>query len=159
MTSAAEVIRTARARASLTQAELARRTGIAQNVISDYERGRREPSFRAVDMIMDAADLALEYVPQTTLRRLQVRRGLILAALLAHGASNVSVFGSVAREEDTPDSDVDLLVDFDPQVSMFEIVRMQTAVEEIVGRPVDLIPRHGLKQEIAAAVKRDEIAL
>jgi transcriptional regulator with XRE-family HTH domain len=55
MSRAAEVIREARKRAALTQAQLAARSGIAQSVISDYERGKREPSFGAVDVLMSAA--------------------------------------------------------------------------------------------------------
>jgi predicted nucleotidyltransferase/DNA-binding XRE family transcriptional regulator len=159
MTTAAEVIRTARRRAALTQSELARRTGIAQNVISDYERGKREPSFRAVDLIVHASDLALEYVPYTTLRRLRDHREQVLEALAAHGARNVSVFGSVAREDDDENSDLDLLVDFDEHVSMFDVLRMQSDVEGLIGLPVDLIPRHGLKPEIAATVHRDAVPL
>lgn len=159
MTNAADVIHAARTRAALTQAELARRTGIAQNVISDYERGRREPSFRAVDLIMHAADLTLEYVPYTTLRKLRDQRDQILSALAAHGARNVSVFGSVAREDDTPDSDVDLLVDLETEVNMFDILRMQAEVEALIGRPVDLVPRHALKPEMAITARRDALPL
>jgi predicted nucleotidyltransferase/DNA-binding XRE family transcriptional regulator len=159
MVIAAEVIRTARTHARLTQSELARRTGIAQNVISDYERGKREPSFYIVDMLVNASGLILEYNPRSTLRRLRDQRREILATLASHGARNVSIFGSVARGDDGTDSDVDLLVDFEPHVSMFDIVRMQSDVEALVGRPVDLVPRAGLKPEIAASAYRDAVPL
>lgn len=159
MVSAAETIRTARTRASLTQAELAQRSGIAQNVISEYERGKREPSFRAVDAILHAAGLVIEYVPYTALRRVRDQRDELLAVLAEHGASNVSVFGSVAREEETPESDVDLLVDVEDGVGIFELLKMQAAVEELIGRPVDIVPRSGLKSEVAPSARRDAVPL
>ena len=63
----------------------------------------------------------------------------IRAAAEAVGARNVRVFGSVARGEETPDSDVDLLVDFPAgERGLFPLLRLADEIEEILGRPVDV---------------------
>ncbi|MBW0255684.1 nucleotidyltransferase family protein [Cellulomonas sp. PS-H5] len=67
--------------------------------------------------------------------------------------SNVRVFGSVARGEDGPDSDVDLLVDLEPGVSLFDLGRAQVELEQILERPVDLVPARMLKPRVAATVQ------
>jgi len=59
MGSAAELLRFARQQSGLTQAALARLAGVTQSVISEYENGRREPSFAAVDRIVAAAGLEI----------------------------------------------------------------------------------------------------
>lgn len=159
MSRAAELIRDARKRAALTQAQLAARSGIAQNVISDYERGKREPSFGAVDALMDAAGLTIEYSPLSELDRVRRRRDEIVETLAAHGLTNVGIFGSVARGEETSTSDIDLLVDVAPGVGLFAMLTAQGALESLLGRAVDLIPRAGLKPDVAVNVVRDEVLL
>jgi len=156
---AAEVIRDARARAGLTQVELARRSGIAQNVISDYERGKREPSFGTVDVLMNAAGLTIEYAPLSELERVRRRRDEIIEVLAAHGLTNVGVFGSVARGEETSTSDIDLLVDIAPGTGLFPLLRAQGHLESLLGRDVDLVPRAGLKPDVAVNATREEVPL
>jgi uncharacterized protein len=75
--------------------------------------------------------------PIATLVR--THRAEILKAADAVGASNVRVFGSIARGEDTPDSDVDLLVDFPAsERGLFPLLQLASQVEDMVGRPVDV---------------------
>lgn len=156
---AAEVIRDARAHAGLTQVELARRSGIAQNVISDYERGKREPSFGAVDILLGAAGLTIEFTPLSELERVRRRRDEIVEVLAAHGLTNAGVFGSVARGEETSSSDIDFVVDIAPGTTLFTIIGAQIELENRLGRPVDLVPRDGLKPDVAPAVARDVVLL
>ena len=153
------MIRDARARAGLTQVELARRSGIAQNVISDYERGKREPSFGAVDILLGAAGLTIEYKPLPELERVRRRRDEIVEVLAAHGLTNAGVFGSVARGEETSASDIDILVDIAPGTTLLTIIGAQIELENLLGRPVDLVPRDGLKPDVAPAVARDVVSL
>lgn len=80
-------------------------------------------------------------------------------ALKPLGARAIHVFGSVARGDDTDASDVDLLVDLAPDVGMFNLLRMQSEAETILGRPVDLVPRTGLKPEVAETALREAILL
>jgi predicted nucleotidyltransferase len=58
-----------------------------------------------------------------------------------------SLFGSVLREDFRPDSDVDVLVSFDPSAgwTLFDLVRMQEELREVFGRDVDLLTRRGVE--------------
>lgn len=80
-------------------------------------------------------------------------------ALAPLGAKSISVFGSVARRSERPDSDVDLLVDLEPGVGLFALLRMQGVAQEILGRPVDLVPRADVKIDVAQSILEDEIRL
>jgi predicted nucleotidyltransferase len=58
------------------------------------------------------------------------------------GVVSLAVFGSVARDESTQQSDIDLLVDFDREVSLFYLFEIQHKLEDIIGVPkIDLIQR------------------
>ena len=63
------------------------------------------------------------------------------------GISDLSLFGSVLREDFRPDSDIDVLVRFLPEAKhgLFNLVRMRNELEEIFGRDVDLISRRGVE--------------
>ena len=71
--------------------------------------------------------------------RAAVRR---LAAL--HGARDVRVFGSIARGEAGPDSDLDLPVDFEPVRSLIDQIALRLDLEELLGRRVDVVTEAGL---------------
>ena len=66
----------------------------------------------------------------------------------------LSLFGSALRDDFRPDSDVDILVSFEPQarVSFFTLSDLQGELETVFGRKVDLVPKEGLKRMI-----RDEV--
>lgn len=164
MSRAGDVLRQARLRSGLTQSGLAALAAMPQSVISEYETGRREPSFEAVDRLLTAAGLVIEVSPAPTTKGhardlVLSRAGALRRALRPLGAERIRLFGSVARGEDTADSDVDLLVDIDPAVGMFSLLRMQREAEAILGRPVDLIPNGGLKPAVADEILREAIVL
>lgn len=73
------------------------------------------------------------------------RREQVLAIASRHHASRVRLFGSAARGEDRPDSDIDLLVDFDDESSLFDLMRMSRELEALLGRAVDVVSAGGLK--------------
>lgn len=73
------------------------------------------------------------------------RREQVMAIAARHHASRVRLFGSAARGEDRPDSDIDLLVDFDQQSSLFDLMHMSRDLEELLGRAVDIVSVGGLK--------------
>jgi len=66
----------------------------------------------------------------------------------------LSVFGSVLRSDFRADSDIDLLIEFMPEarVGLIAFSRMQRELSAIIGRPVDLVPKDGLKPYIRQAV-------
>lgn len=66
----------------------------------------------------------------------------------------VSVFGSALRDDFRPESDIDLLVEFDPaaQIGFFTLIKLQREFSRLFKRTVDLIPKQGLKPAIRRAV-------
>jgi predicted nucleotidyltransferase len=66
----------------------------------------------------------------------------------------LSLFGSTARGEAGAESDVDLLVEFEPwaEIGFLTLARLQRELSEIVRRPVDLVPKQGLKAAIRQSV-------
>jgi len=79
------------------------------------------------------------------LSELKAKREAIIEIAARHRAFNVAVFGSVARGENTPSSDVDILVDFLPESSLVDEFRLENELREFLKVPVDLVPREGLK--------------
>ena len=82
-----------------------------------------------------------------------------MAAAAAHDVTNLRVFGSVARGEDQPDSDVDLLVDLPPHMGLLGLGRLQAELEAILSAKVDLVPASDLKPAVRVRAERDLVAL
>ena len=81
----------------------------------------------------------------TTLDALRSRRTEILAAARRRHAARIRVFGSVARGEAGPESDVDFLVDFEPEASLLDQVGLINDLRELLGVGVDVISSGGLR--------------
>ncbi len=152
--SAAGLIRDARLRAELTQVQLARRAGVTQSVISTYENGRREPSLAALQRLLLAAgfvtaiDLLPIEEPPPLRARVAAARDELTAIVLRLGGSNPRLFGSVARGEDGPTSDVDLMVDLDPGLGIFALMRIQDEAEQLLGVRVDVVDAAGMSPDV-----------
>jgi predicted nucleotidyltransferase len=74
-----------------------------------------------------------------------------------YGVKSLALFGSVAREEAQPDSDVDLLVEFDRPVGLFAFIGLQQYLEAQLGRKVDLGTLRSLKPRLKASVLQEAI--
>ena len=79
------------------------------------------------------------------LAALQSHREAIHAIALRHGAQSIAVFGSVARGEEHPDSDIDFLVEFEPGASLLNLMKLQDDLEALLGCDVDVVSSGGLK--------------
>lgn len=79
---------------------------------------------------------------------LATHREKLLAIAAGHGASNLRVFGSVAKGADKEGSDIDMLVDLRKGTSLFELVGMQQDFEDVLGIKVDLVTEPELHPEI-----------
>ena len=121
-----------RLRAGLSQRQLADLTGIAQPNISAYESGRLTPSPATLARIAKATVVR----PSALLAQM---RDDIMAVAARHHASNVRVFGSVATGSDTPSSDLDLLVHFSDEASLYDQVGLTRELEDLLGVSVDVI--------------------
>ena len=167
---AAGLLRQARQRAGISQVELAARAGVTQSVISAYESGHRQPSVPTLAALIDATGFELTMAVRRQPRRLKMlsgpvgqrvrrRRHDLVAAAAAHGVSGLRVFGSVARGQDRPDSDVDLLAELPPGMSLFGLARLQAELEDIVGSRVDLVQAADLKPDVRERAGLDLVAL
>lgn len=78
--------------------------------------------------------------------------------LAAMGVKSLALFGSVARDEATAGSDVDLLVEFDVPVGLFEYFAVKERLEGILGVRVDLVTAGGLKRAFRERVLAEAIS-
>jgi len=76
-----------------------------------------------------------------------------------YGAHNVRLFGSVARREAHSDSDVDVLVDLEPDRSLFDLGGLMMELQELLGCKVDVVTEQGLRPRIRERVLRDAVPL
>lgn len=161
----------ARLRAGLSQSELARRAGVPQSVISEYEAGKRQPALPTLSKLIASTgheltvglvrtDADVRGLPNTRLgRRLRQHRRALLDAVSAVGGRNLRVFGSVARGEDDPSSDVDLLVELPEGTGLFALLELEGTLERILKVKVDLAPESSLKPRVRAEALADAIAI
>lgn len=87
------------------------------------------------------------------------KRDEILRIAAKHGARNVRVFGSVARGEADEESDIDFLVDMEAGRSLFDLGGLQYELEQLLGRPVDVVTERGLKARIRERVLKETVPL
>lgn len=87
------------------------------------------------------------------------RRNEILSLAAQHGASNVRVFGSVARGEDDAASDIDILVDLEPGRSLFDLGGLLTDLNTLLGRDIDVVTEKGLRSALRERVLQEAIPL
>jgi uncharacterized protein len=128
----------------LTQIEIARSIGRSQPEVSRLIRTYRAAKFR----------------PSSQLGRLlHKHRDEIVAIAQEHKASNVRVFGSVARGEDEPSSDIDLLVDLAPDADLFDLAGLNVELQRLLGHRVGVVPARMLKPHIAPSALADAVAL
>jgi predicted nucleotidyltransferase len=95
-----------------------------------------------------------------TLTALRSKRAAILHIAAQHGASNIRVFGSVARGDATEDSDIDLLVDYDAQqLSGSQAMEIVLELENLLGWSVDVVTEADLKPVIRDSALKDVVPL
>jgi predicted nucleotidyltransferase len=87
------------------------------------------------------------------------RRAEILRLTARYGASNVRVFGSVARGDASSESDVDLLVEFEPGRSLLDLVGLELDLRDLLGLHVDVATVASLKDRIRPRVLAEAVPL
>lgn len=176
MASVATVVKRARAEAGLSQTELAERAGTSQPALARYETGAALPSVGTLERLLSACgqELELRAVPATAPSRrassvrgqlgptatlLRRRRRLLLDAAARQGVRRVRVFGSLARGEELPGSDVDLLVDLAPGRTLLDLAAFRREAQRILELPVDVATTDMLKERIRGQVLTDALPL
>lgn len=90
---------------------------------------------------------------------LRDKRDAIMEIAARHGASNVRVFGSVARNEAGPDSDVDVLVCLEPGRTLLDHAALMLDLEALLGRKVDVAVDGGLRERVRERVLAEAVPL
>jgi uncharacterized protein len=81
------------------------------------------------------------------------------SALRGRGVSHAALFGSRARGDERPDSDIDILIEVDPDagIGVYEYVALKRYIAELFAGPVDIVSREGLKPYVRPAATADAI--
>ncbi len=79
----------------------------------------------------------------------------IVDFLKSKGATKVAVFGSYVRDEETPKSDIDVIIDFDKSMGLLEFVGIEQDLSEKIGIKVDLLTEDGISPYIINYVRKD----
>ncbi len=90
---------------------------------------------------------------------LKDRREEILRIAQQHGAYSVRVFGSVARGEARPNSDIDVLVALETERSLFDLGGLLLDLQALLGRNVDIVTEKGWRDRIRADVLKETVPL
>ena len=94
-----------------------------------------------------------------TIETLQDKRDAVLDVAERHGVTSVRVFGSVARGEESPESDIDLLVTTGPEVSPWFPAGLVLDLEELLGRHIDVVTESGLNPLLRDQVLSEAVPL
>ncbi len=176
MSDVATIIRRTRTGANLSQAELAELAGTSQPALARYETGATLPTLPTLERLLSACGRRLRIssvratepsAPGTSVRgqlgprarRLRQRRRRLLDAARERGVRRVRVFGSLARGEEAPAGDIDLLVDLERGRTLLDLAAFRREAEEILGVPVDVATPDMLKERIRAEVEAEAVPL
>jgi predicted nucleotidyltransferase len=104
------------------------------------EGGTSQPTHRARDDVLSKAQL-------------------IRTLASAHGARAVELFGSAARGEEQPGSDLDFMVELEPGRSLLDLIGLADDLQAALGRKVETVTRAGMKPRVRAAALKDAIRI
>lgn len=133
-------VRALRKAAGLSQAELARRSGVAQPNIAAYEAGRRNVSAEMLERLR----LVARPLPHEALAE---RRAELVSLAGRYGFKKVRIFGSAARGTDGPGSDLDILVTRSPGTGLLTVAAFAADASELLGVEVDVVTDGGLRAD------------
>jgi predicted nucleotidyltransferase len=151
----------------MTQAQLAVAAGTSQPTLAAYESGAKSPSIRTLDRIIRAAGGVL----QITVTLAPAAEGALLLDMRQHrraiqrlarerGIRSIRIFGSVARGEETPTSDVDVLVDFNTaKYGVLPLAGFARDMQQLLGRRVNVSTVDLMKDSVRTAALSDAVPL
>ena len=125
----------------LSQRQIADKLGVTQPAISQQLKFAPELDALHPEVLIEAA-------------------APILKSLAAEqGYTKLGVFGSIARRQARPDSDIDLIVQAPEGTSSFEFIRFKQLLEQVLGREIDLVDYGGLKPRLDDDIRREAVLL
>lgn len=91
--------------------------------------------------------------------QLNLKRGEILELASSYGINRIRVFGSVARGEENPESDIDLLVNFNEDSSLFDLIAFKHEVEKLLEQQVDVVSENALHWYIKDKILQEAVEI
>lgn len=125
----------------MSQREIAELLGVSQPAVSQQLKFAPNIDDAHAELLLEAAAPVLK------------------ALANEHGYQRLAVFGSVARHQARPESDIDLLVEAPAGTSSFEFIRFKQLIEQVLGREVDLVDYGGLKPKLDDDIRREAVLL
>lgn len=138
----AALVREARQRRNMSQRDLARAAGVPQSTVANVESNRQQPSVAMLERLLTAAGFRLDPRLVNTVRPgdlLERHRDGVARLLARYPISRAWVFGSVARGDDLPGSDLDVLIEPAPDASFTDYVGLEDDLAELLSCPVDVV--------------------
>ena len=114
-----------------------------------YRVRRRDAGLRA----------STTWKPAHALDDIVSKTDLIRTLARAHGATSIELFGSAARGDDRPDSDLDFMVELEPGRSLLDLVALNQDLEAALGRKVEAFTKAGLKPRVLAQALKEAIRI
>ncbi len=93
------------------------------------------------------------------LAQLKQYKNEIIQLAQKYNSTNVRIFGSVARGENTPDSDIDFLIDMTPEQDLFDFIRLTRELSQLLGCKVDIVHSNSLHHSIRQQILDEAISL
>ena len=97
-----------------------------------------------------------EYAYCMTIEQIRKKTAPVLKK---YGVESASVFGSAARGEDTPESDVDILIAIGRPMGVYEFIGLQFELEETIGRKVDLVSKGAVNKYVKPHITKDLVSI
>jgi hypothetical protein len=148
----------------LNRRALAQRAGVRPETVSRIG-SRGTCDFATLERLAAAVGLRLglhdEMAPGAGTGRDEVlrRQALIRTLAKAHGARSVELFGSAARGEDLPGSDLDFMVELEAGRSLLDLIGFAEDLQEALGRKVEAVTAAGMKRRVLAEARRDAVRI
>lgn len=141
-TLAGDLLREARRKRGLSQRALAEAVGVSHTSVARIESGKTQPTLGTLAALLAGADYKPEVRLVNTARPSELlarHKDALLDLARRYGVRSIKVFGSAAQGGDTARSDIDLLVEFEPDVRGLDRVEFAQAVEDLLGASVDIV--------------------
>lgn len=90
---------------------------------------------------------------------LKIKKEEILQIAASHGVKSIKVFGSVARGEETKNSDIDIIVKFEEGRSLFDLIDLKDGLEELLKRKVDVVTENSIHWYLKDKIEAEAIEL
>ena len=146
----------------LSRRALAQRAGVRPETVSRIA-SRGTCDFATLERLAGAVGLRLALEASGTPGRARAevfrKQSLIRSLAKAHGARTVELFGSAARGEDSPGSDLDFMVELERGRSLLDLIGFAEDLQDALGRKVDAVTKAAMKPRVLDEARRDAILI